>query len=114
MNSSVKFFDPIVTVLLALAGFDWIVLPLGAPVVVDDVAAVLDDELLLELPHAARATLATSTAAATAALLTMSASSKPVGSRRVAGARSPSRRPRQAPRPRSTPRSCRRHRTPVR
>ena len=78
MNSSVKFFDPIVTVLPALAGFDWIVLPLA--VLVDDVAGVvLDDELLLELPHAVSATLATSTARATAALLTMSASSKPVG-----------------------------------
>jgi hypothetical protein len=62
MNSSVKFFDPIVTVLPLLAEFDWIVLPLD-----DDVwlpLVLLLDELLLELPHAEKTSAATITARA--------------------------------------------------
>jgi hypothetical protein len=62
MNSSVKFFDPIVTLLLWLAELAWIVLPLD-----DDwlPLELVDDEVLLfELPQAASASVAAIAASA--------------------------------------------------
>jgi hypothetical protein len=65
MNSSVKFFEPIVTDLPLFAELDWIV-PLGAAVVEDPPAEldVLVLLLLLELPQAASTTEAAITTSA--------------------------------------------------
>src|SRR3954454_22497563 len=62
MNCSGKFFEPTVTLLLALAEFFWICLPPEAPPPV--VLAPVLELFLSLLPHAATATASASTTSA--------------------------------------------------